>query len=292
MTIMVVGDLVTDVVAVPAGPVDDGTDTDATISVTGGGSAANTAAWLADIGRSVVLVAAIGEDAAGRQRVAELEAAGVTCAVARYPTTTGSIVVIATGTERTMLRDRGASACLTPENVAEALGGHPDAVHLHLSGYVLQDRRTAAAGQYALAAARRAGLTVSVDAASAAPLRQTPRFLPWVRGVDLLFANRDEATVLVGEGTPEDQAIALTRHVSAAVVKLGAEGAVWADADGTVARVPAEPVPVVDSTGAGDAFAAGVLASWLSGNPPTDVLAAGAALGAAAVRRVGARPYP
>jgi sugar/nucleoside kinase (ribokinase family) len=83
----------------------------------------------------------------------------------------------------------------------------------------------------------------------------------------------------------------LARVVRHAVVKLGPAGAVWASADGRTASAPAIPVgEPVDATGAGDAFAAGLLASWLAGDDPAAALAAGARLGAVAVRTLGARP--
>jgi len=290
--VIVVGDLVTDVVAVPSGPVGEGTDTTAAISLTGGGAGANTAAWLAHAGRAVTLVTAVGTDPAGDQRIAELRSVGVACAATRYPCPTGTVVVISDGVERTMLCDRGANAALGPDDVDRALRESPDAVHLHLSGYPLLDPRSRPAGRHALAVAREAGLTVSVDAASAAPLRQVggSEFLAWVRGADLLFANRDEAVVLVGEHRDGDLARELTRHVAAAVVKLGGRGAVWSRAAGQSVAVPAVPSRVLDVTGAGDAFAAGVLVAWLSGSRPEDVLAAGARLGAQAVSRIGAQP--
>lgn len=289
---MVVGDLVTDVVAVPSGPVGEGTDTTATISLTGGGAGANTAAWLAHAGQPVTLVTAVGTDPAAEQRTAELRSVGVVCAVARYPYPTGTVVVISDSVERTMLCDRGANAALRPDDVDRALHESPDAVYLHLSGYPLLDPRSRAAGRHALAVAREAGLTVSVDAASAAPLRQVGgfEFLTWVRGVDLLFANRDEAAVLVGEHRDGDLARELTRHVGAAVVKLGGRGAAWSRGTDRPVAVPAVPARVVEVTGAGDAFAAGALVAWLSGSRPEDVLAAGARLGAQAVSRIGARP--
>ncbi len=286
--VLVVGDLVTDVLAMASGPIAEGTDTVAAISMTGGGSAANTAAWLARTGRPVTLVAAVGQDAAGEQRVAELEAAGVNCVLARRGTT-GTVVVVATGAERSMLCDRGANASLTPDDVDRGLAAAADGVHLHVSGYPLLDPRTLAAGRHALAAAREQGLSVSVDAASAGPLRSAPDFLSWVRGADLLFANRDEAGVLAGDGTPEEQARRLAIGVGAAIVKLGGDGAIWASGD-EVVRVPAAAATVVDVTGAGDAFAAGAVAAWLSGAQPAEVLQSGAALAAEAVSQPGARP--
>jgi sugar/nucleoside kinase (ribokinase family) len=280
------------VVAVPSGPVVEGSDTTAVISVTGGGAGANTAAWLAHAGRPVTLVTAVGMDPVGEQRIAELRSAGVECAVARHPGVTGTVVVVASGTERTMLCDRGANATLRPRDVVTALRRATDAVHLHLSGYPLLDQRSRPAARQALAVARRAGLTTSVDAASAAPLRQVGglTFLDWVRGTDLLFANRDEAAVLVGQRPVPALARQLAGYAGAAVVKHGGHGAVWADGAGEPVAASAVRTRVVDVTGAGDAFAAGALAAWLAGHPPGEVLAAGTRLGAKAVSRVGARP--
>jgi sugar/nucleoside kinase (ribokinase family) len=165
--------------------------------------------------------------------------------------------------------------------------------HLHLSGYPLLHAGPRPAGLAALAAAAGRGLTTSVDAASAAPLRSVGAraFLAWVRGTDLLLANEDEAEVLAGPGPAGEQAQRLTAHVANAVVKRGAAGAVWAPRNGPVWSVAAVPVPEKDLTGAGDAFAAGLLAAWSSGAEPEAALAAGAALGAEAVTRIGARPH-
>jgi ribokinase len=276
--VVVVGDLITDVVAVLDAVPAPGSDTPARIRTTGGGQAANTAAWLAKQGVPVTLVAAAGDDDAGRARVAELAAAGVTCAVRHHPgVPTGTVVVLTHDGERTMITDRGANLRLHPSDVDSAFT--PDTVHLHLSGYPLLDEGSRAAGLHALQEARSRGITSSVDAASVHPLRQVgvPAFLSWVRGVDLLLANRDEAALLAG---PAPYAV---------VVKLGADGALWTAPDREPVTVPADPVDVVDTTGAGDAFAAGLLAAWLAGADPASALRAGARLGAAAVRTLGAR---
>ncbi|HEY8472959.1 MAG TPA: PfkB family carbohydrate kinase [Natronosporangium sp.] len=280
--VVVVGDLVTDVLAKVAGPIAAGTDTPATIRVGGGGQAANTAAWLASRGVPVTLVAAVGDDSAGRERVAELVAAGVDAAVRTVPgVPTGTLVVLTGGGERTMLADRGAADRLQPADVDAALARLPDTGHLHLSGYPLLGEGSRAAGRRALAAARERGLSTSVDAASVAPLRQVgpAAFLTWVRGVDLLFANADEAALL----SPAPAGTVL-------VVKQGAAGARWLGE--RVYEVPGEPVPVVDPTGAGDAFAAGLLATWLAGGDPASALRDGVRLGARAVTTLGARPRP
>ena len=297
--VAVLGDLVTDVVAVLSGPPAPDTDTAAAIRFTGGGQAANTAAWLAWHGVPVTLLATVGADAAGTARLAELRAAGVDCPLPPRPDApTGTVIVLAEGGRRTMVTDRGASLLLDPDEVALALAA-AGAVHLHLSGYPLLDDRSREAGLRALATARELGLTVSVDAASAAPLRQVggAAFLSWVRGVDLLLANVDEAAVLAGDrdgdpaGDPAEQARALATELgTAVVVKLGGAGAVWADLDGSVASAPAPAATVIDPTGAGDAFAAGLLATRLASGEAMACLTAAAAAGARAVALVGARP--
>ena len=291
--VLVVGDLVTDVVVVHEGPIETGTDTRAAITHTGGGQGANTAAWLAYAGSPVTLVAAVGDDPAGRERVAELEAAGVRCAVrAHAGAVTGTVVVLASADERTLVTDPGACLLLDPADVRAAVAGADDAVHLHLSGYVLLNEGSRPGGLAALAAARERGITVSVDAASAAPLRSVGAevFLAWVRGADLLLCNADEAAVLAGPGTPAGQAAALARVARAVVVKRGGDGAVWHGPDGPVRSGATLRVPMTDPTGAGDAFAAGLLDAWCAGLPPEEALKAGATLGAAAVQRVGGRP--
>jgi ribokinase len=190
-----------------------------------------------------------------------------------------------------MLPDRGANLALAPEDLPGALlvAGN----HLHLSGYVLLHDGPRAAGLCALDHAHEAGMTISIDPASAAPLRAcgVARVLEWIAGADVLLPNADEARVLTGEEDPEAAARALVALAGAreVVVTLGAEGAVWSDGD-AVLRAAAPPVAaVVDTTGAGDAFAAGWLGARLAGAAPPEALAAACALGARAVARAGAR---
>ncbi|HEX6873982.1 MAG TPA: PfkB family carbohydrate kinase [Micromonosporaceae bacterium] len=293
--LVVVGDLVTDVLAIHDGPIAVGSDTPARIRLTGGGSAANTAAWLAWAGAEVDLVAVIGTDRTGTHRLAELTAAGVGCGyVRRSPdAATGTVIVLAQVSERTMVTDRGANLLLEPSDVDTAIAAAAaQPTHLHLSGYTLLADQSRPAGQHALTEAARRGLTTSVDAASAAPLRAVgaAAFLDWVRGTDLLLANVDEARMLVPDRTdPAECAEALAAVARHAVVKLGPGGAVWAGPAGVVAA-PAQPAAAVDPTGAGDAFAAGVLTTWLAGGDPASALRAGVRFGARAVATAGGRP--
>ncbi|MEU1242579.1 PfkB family carbohydrate kinase [Micromonospora parva] len=291
--VLVVGDVITDVVAVLSGPLAAGSDTGAEISLGGGGQAANTAAWVAAQRVDVTLVGAVGDDDAGRDRVAELDRAGVDCAIERVEgVPTGTVIVLAADDERTMVSQRGANLRLSAAHVERALAAAPDAGHLHLSAYTLLDAESRGAGLRALAAARERGLTISVDAASAAPLRRVgaAAFLSWVRDIDLLLVNADEATVLAGGLEPAAQGRVLSATARRVVVKGGAAGAVWVDRTTPVCVAPARRVAVVDVTGAGDAFAAGLLTAWLAGATPAAALSRATDLGALAVSTAGARP--
>ena len=292
MSILVVGDVMVDVVAVLPGELARGSDTPAAIEHHQGGSGANVAAWL---GLGAILAARVGDDALGDAAVQALP--GVEVAVERdldRPTGT-CIVLVHPGGERTMIPDAGA-------NDALELAELPAAEHLHVTGYGLLREGSRPAVLRALATARERGMTISVDPSSAAPLASAPQFLEWVSGAGLLLPNADEARVLTGEADPELAATVLAHRLSAlppgtgktrqpteVVVTVGADGAVWSD--GTrVVRVPAEAVDVVDTTGAGDAFAAGLLAARADGAAPEEALAAGCRLAARAVGRIGARP--
>lgn len=289
--VVCVGDIITDVLAVLKAPLAPDSDTPARIQVAGGGQAANTAAWLAAAGADVTLVGAVGDDQAGRDRIAELTAAGVRVQAQICPdAATGAIVVLSDAQARTMITDRGANLLLAPSAIDAGL---TSATRLHLSAYTLLDPDSRTAGLHALAQARAQGIAVSVDAASAEPLRQVgaPAFFSWVRPADILLTNVDEALVLAGQGDPETQARRLAEAVAgSAVVKLGGHGAVWALRSGEVMRVPAPQVQAVDTTGAGDAFAAGLIAASAAGATPEEALRRAAELGARAVTTLGARP--
>ena len=293
--VVCVGDVMVDVLAQLPGELAVGSDTPAPITLFGGGSAANTAAWLVRAGVATTFVGRVGDDALGRMALDELSQAGIDLAVSvdpARPTGTCIVLVDATG-ERTMVPAAGANSGLGEEPVADGLVTAD--THLHISAYALFNpgARPAVSALTAMAAEHGAG--ISVDAASSAPLAAfgAEAFLTWWRGLGpgaLLFANRDEAQVLAG-GTADIQTLAsqLGSVAQPVIVKCGADGAVWSD--GTeVVHAAAEHVEAVDSTGAGDAFAAGVLASLLAGEPIPVALAAGNSLAASAITRAGARP--
>lgn len=283
---VVVGDAALDVVARHAEPIVHGDDVRAKVSLSPGGAAANTAAWLAALGAPPILVSRVGADPAGVFLREKLTAAGVRCAFVVDPAAaTGCVVVLVDPDgQRSMLPDRGANAGLRPEDLVDLTG----AGHLHLSGYVLLDPSSRPAGVAALAAARAAGLTTSVDPQAANLIADPAGFRELVRDVDLFLPNLTELARLTGVPDPAGAA-GLLDH-GAVAVTLGADGAAWVGQDGAVVAVPAEPAECVDTTGAGDAFDAGLLAAWLAGATPGEALRGGVRAGARATTVTGAWP--
>ena len=285
--VVCVGDLMVDVLARLPGPLAPGSDTPAAIRLTGGGAAANVACWLVAAGARATFVGRAGDDVLGRQAVSDLAAAGVDTRVAVDPERpTGTcLVLVAPDGERTMVPDPGANA--------GSDGAAPDLPHtadaLYVSGYALLGAGSRPSAVEAMRVARQRGWPIVVDAASAAPLSADPGFLDRLGRDVLLLANTDEALVLTELDDAAAAAQSLALRIGAAIVKRGAAGAVWSDGSG-VRSVPAAPADVVDTTGAGDAFAAGFLAARLDGAEVGTALVAAAALGARAVARVGARP--
>jgi ribokinase len=261
--VCVLGDANLDVVVCPSGPVAEETDTDVRTWVGAGGQAANVAAWIVALGGHARLVTARGTDIAGRLVAAELARRGVDVVGPVLDGSTGVVVSLSDhGATRSMLTDRGVGPRLTAAALRERwLAG---AARLHLPAYSLVSEpiRTAA-----LAAARQVP-NVSVDLSSTAALRGlgVERFRDLLARLrpDIVFGNEAEAE-LVGELPGTDL-----------VVKLGARGV---RAGGVVHR--ALPTRAVDSTGAGDAFAAGYLLGGVS---------LGLRAAARAVARMGAMP--
>jgi sugar/nucleoside kinase (ribokinase family) len=260
MKIVVVGDVMVDVVARHSQPLAHGSDTPATVALRPGGGAGNVAAWL---GERACLVACVGDDPLAEIALRGVGREQVTVVPGR--TTGVCIVLVDAQAERTMLPDPGANL---------ALSEIPDADVLYLSGYTLLRPETRAVALEALQRARR----TAVDCASADPLRAEPSFLEWVTGVDLLLANEEEAEVLRPRAGV---------HAREVVIKRGAGGATWTDGERTL-EVAARRADVVDTTGAGDSFAAGFLSRWDAG--PEAALEAAASLAAQAVGSVGGRP--
>ncbi|MFC8589935.1 carbohydrate kinase family protein [Streptomyces atroolivaceus] len=291
--LLVVGEVVTDVVVRHASAPLHGTDTPARITTLPGGAGANVACWAVRSGcRDVRLLARAGADSAAWHRTA-LRRAGVRPLLGvDEDAPTGTVVALVdSSSERTFLTDSGAVLRLSPGEWSPSL--LDGAARLHVSGYLLFAPTSRATAALALRDARRRGVPVSVDPASAGFLAGpgAPAFLDLVEGVDLLLPNADEARELTGLPDPSDAAAKLSRHAGRVAVTLGDRGVLLAAGGTVTARVPAVPVGApVDSTGAGDAFTGGFLAALMAGADDVSAAPAGCRAGAEAVALVGGRP--
>ncbi len=278
-----IGDLVEDVVVwLDAAPT-YGTDTPARIFRRRGGSAATVAARAASLGAPSRFIGQVGDDRLGEQLVSELESLGVEVLVNRAGTT-GSIVVLVDGTgERTMLPDRAAAMNLAvlPD------GALADVAWLHVPAYSLVVEPLGTTSRNAIAAARDAGAGISIDASSIGPISAfgVPPFTEMLASLrpDVFFANKDEAELLgLGPGAPLPGA-------ELTVIKAGSDPVSLVAGSGETTAIAVTPVAVVsDTTGAGDAFAAGFIAARMAGAGPTQAAEEGCLRAATVLAQPGA----
>lgn len=277
--IVVIGDLVADIIVLGGASLARGTDNPAEVRLTRGGSAANVAMA---VGRKhpVRFIGCLGDDTIGRSLVAELEFGGVQVHVQRRGRTGAIVVLVDAVGERTMITDRGSAAELTAIDPAWLTDA--EWVHMPLYGFSGAASRTAVTD--ASTAAARMGATISIDLSSVATMRELGagelnRLLAEVRP-DVVFANADEAR--------EAAEMGLDFATATYVVKRGSDPVTVA-VRSRRAEVPVRVVPdIVDSTGAGDAFAAGYIVASVGGADAVESARAGSELAAHALHRAGA----
>jgi len=288
--IVLVGDVINDIVAVPRIKVRPDTDTPSSIRPRPGGSAANTAAWLGSRGVEVDFVGAVGaHDTAEHERV--FREGGVEPHLqVEDAIPTGTIIIVVDGEERSMLTERGANAALRIDAVSDELLA--DAAVLHVSGYSILDGFGAANTRRLIERATQTGVPVSVNPASTGYIADfgLEKFSEAIEGTTLLFPNLAEARLLSGVDDAEDAARALGRRFPVVALTLGSEG-VLVVADGAdPVHVPAPAARMVDPTGAGDAFTAGFLETWVAGRDAVEAARTGVFVAACAVTVIGGRP--
>ncbi len=277
-----IGDLVTDIVVHLDSDPQRGTDTPARIQTMRGGSAANVAVAAVAGGGRARFIGQVGDDAAGAGLIAELGDAGVEPIVSRRGKTGSIVVLVDSKGERSFLSDRGAAVYLSavPADVLDGVDV------LHVPMYSLAAGSLADTTQQLLGEAVERGIAVSLSTSSLSVLREYGRtpFMALVKNLrpEFIFANADEAKFLL-------DAHPWFTHAEATVVTAGGGRARLTRPDGTDHRVTAERVEVLDTTGAGDAFAAGFLVAWHGGGEPESWLAAGHSLAATTVTQPGAQ---
>jgi sugar/nucleoside kinase (ribokinase family) len=277
MRIATLGDVMLDVIVRLEQPLARGDDVRAQTRAVTGGQAANVAAWAALLGADARCIAKRGDDASGELVARELSARGVELVGPVAAGATGVVVSMVEGGERSMASDRGVAPTLTADEIEPAWLDDCDV--LHLSGYALLREPILDAAMFAASLARERGARLSVDVAAWTEIRAFGpvrfRDLLDTLAPDVLFATEAEWEMLGGAY--------LTAPTG--VIKRGARGITVATMDASLdfASVPAE---VVDTTGAGDALAAG----FLLGGSLEEAARRGLECAARCVARVGSLP--
>jgi len=259
-----------------------------------GGSAANTLAGLAAMGAQCSFIGQVADDQLGAVFAHDIRAVGIdfdTPARPGEPSTGRCLIFVTPDGQRTMNTFLGASQFLPAELIdEEAIGG---ARILYLEGYLWDPEEPRAAMRRAIETARDAGREVAFTLSDAFVIsRHGDDFRALIADglIDILFANEVELAALTGEDDFEAGIAALAPQVPVLVVTRSEKGAV-ALRNGERAEVPAEPIErVVDTTGAGDLFAAGFLYGHAREEPLASCLRRGAIAAAEVISHYGARP--
>jgi sugar/nucleoside kinase (ribokinase family) len=255
------------------------------LELTLGSSSAICAAGLARLGDSVTFAATVGADLYGDFCTGALRRTGVDVSLVqrRADLKTGITVSITSAQDRALVTYPGAIAALSAEDLPDAVfAGHR---HFHVSSWFLQDGlRPGLKNRFA--AARRAGLTTSLDTGYDPSEQWSPELLDTLTEVDVLLPNEVEIKGITGCPEVEAGIRKLDNGHTLVVGKLGAQGCIarWG---GEWVRVGAFPVEVVDATGAGDSFNAGFLHTWLRGEKLADCMRFAAACGSLSTRGLG-----
>ncbi len=267
-----------------------GGDTQATISTHGGGAAANVSTWLASLGNSVYLCSRTGDDLNGTFLFDELDKYCVRHSDHHAPgEKTGVVVVLVNENgERTMFPDSGANSGLSAKDLPPL--EEFDAVYL--SGYALINPKSRKNVLEMVAQIKAHSIPIVLDPGTVGALRNIPTSIlnDWIALADVLILNEEEAFYVADEKDIEGALVKLAAVTPLVVVKRGERGAIAIFERVMIVEVPAEEVEVIDTTGAGDSFAAGFMSSWFS-DPNLEVaIKNGISQATTCIASVGARP--
>jgi len=287
--ILCLGDVALDVIAQLKEPINYGNDTASRISTHPGGQAANVATWITRTNNRSVLVARVGNDPVGFALVSDLDKYGVEHKGLMNSGRPSGVVVILVDSngERTMFPDNGANADLEVSDLPPL----DDIDGVFLSGYALLDFRSRDTALGMIKKFQEKKIPIFFDPTTTGAMKVLPKseILDWVGMVDGILLNNEEARYLGDSNDLEEAEENLLKRTPLVVIKQGSRGATGVYKD-QFAKVPAVTTNVVDTTGAGDSFAAGFIPKWLETNNLEEALTAGTALAAKCVAIVGARP--
>ncbi|WP_201864103.1 carbohydrate kinase family protein [Microvirga soli] len=254
------------------------------VTIAAGGGAYITAAYLASLGRPAALLTRLGSDPLSQSLNPELEASGIDLSFVERSPDAGpqpTVALVRNGERAFVSRRAGGSRPVTLEEALSA----PNATHLHIAEFAtLKDTPEV------IDLARRFGLTISLDPSWDDELiRRDSDFFEICEGIDLLLPNVEEGKALTGESADDAILRRLRERFPLVVLKRGEHGAI-ASRGSIHVSAEAIRVNVVDTTGAGDAFNAGFLHSWLGSSDLERSLAAGIKAGSLSVQSAGGAP--
>ncbi len=288
--VLCIGDVMLDVVVALQAPINYGEDTPSKITTHSGGAAGNVASWIAHTGTEASIVARVGNDSAGAAITSEFEDLGVDhSSLKKTSDATGVVVVLVDkNAERTMFPETGANSGLVLADMPPLVGF--DAAYV--SGYALLNPRSRAGVLEMIAAIKSAGLPLFYDTVTVGAMKEVDRELiySWLPLMDYVLPNEEEAFYLADSADIDDALRKLLELCPAVIVKRGSAGAVAQVRGGARIDIDAVKITVADTTGAGDSFAAGFIATKISGGDLSTSVTAGVTLAAKCVANIGARP--
>ena len=281
-----------DIVAqIPTSPHDLhlGNDTRTVISTHGGGAGGNVASWLAVLGNDVTMVGRIGDDAAGAAITAEFDALGISYGdIVKDGLHTGVVICLVDPSgERTMLADNGANAGLSIDDLP-ALDG-VDAIYI--TGYAPLAPLSRIGVLEMVRAISARGIPIFFDPATVGGMKDVPidEILSWCGLMNTLIMNEEEAIYLSGSSDLEAALEFFLEYAQRAIIKRGSQGAIGLERRGEIISVGTHATQVIDTTGAGDSFAAGFIDAITSGSNFAQAIERASAVAAHCVAIVGAR---
>lgn len=258
-----------------------------------GGSAANTVAGIASLGGKAAFIGKVHDDTLGRVFRHDITAIGVhydTPPLTEGPSTARCMVLITPDAERTMSTYLGACTTLSPDDINEDIV--KAAKVTYVEGYQWDQADAKDAIMRAACAAKEAGRKFALSLSDPFCVeRHRKEFMELISGfVDILFANEAELKSLFQVDSFDDAVELVKGHCEIAAITHGAQGSVVVT-DGDLTKVPADTVAkVVDTTGAGDLYAAGFLFGYTQGKPLADCARLGAIAAGEVISHVGPRP--
>ena len=291
--VLCIGDVMLDVIVhidVTPQKINYGSDTASRISTGSGGAAGNVAAWLTRTDARSTIVCHVGDDPAGGAIVADFDVLGVEHGDLVIPGQASGVVIVLVDSlgERNMFPEKGANSSLTISDLPELSKFQA----VYISGYALLNPLSRPGVLAMIERIKADNITIYFDPASVGTMKDVSddEMHQWFSLMNVLLLNEEESIYLTGSVDIERALDYLLDYSEVVVIKRGSLGAIAKTRGFDSISVPAVAATVTDTTGAGDSFAAGFIATYAKTHDLTAALTSGTQLAAACVAIVGGRP--